>query len=385
MTKLVIGLCLLALQSFAFAKPLEERTGETPEMIGELFAIALQDQDYKAVDERFDRAQFAEKIIRHMNARGADAEVIRKSVTESMSLQLILGTHLKGYETEDINVKTIGVVQKGNQLTPIVRLIIAESGANYYELSLQKKNGKYFIDDLFVITNAQFISETMAQTLAATLNQGNWVDNFNLDTAGRKEVTDIFAKMIQYRKDGDFAGVYTTLKKLPEKILAFDAIHLVVVMAAAQLDEKIYRTELSAFAKRHGNNPRYTFMLIDHYIFTKEYDKALKNVDTLLQRYHNDAALMLVKGAIYMEMNDHQKALQTAQTAIEFEPDYEDAYWTGVTLSLNQKNYEAAITWLKAYEQQFDYDFATENFQDQDLYKGFIKSRAFKRWMKAKQ
>lgn len=385
MTKLIIGLCLLTLQSLAGAKSLAERTSETPEMIGELFTTAIIEKNYHAIDERFDRSLFAEKIIRQMNVNGKDEEVIRKAVVENLSLQLMVGTSLNGYDSENINVKMIGVVQKANQRTPIVRVVVAEGGANYYELSLQKNNGKYYIDDLFVITNAQFLSETMGQTLAVTLDKGNWTDNFNLDAAGRREVADIFTKVIQYRKNGDFSGVYTTLKKLPEKVLSFDAMHLAVVMAAAQLDEKIYRAELSAFAKRHGNNPRYTFMLIDHYILTKEYDRALKNVDTLLQRYRDDAALMLVKCTIYLELNDHKKALQTVQTAIEFEPDYEDAYWTGVTLSLNQKNYEVAITWLKAYEQQFDYNFAAENFQDQELYAGFIKSRAFKRWIKAKK
>ncbi len=385
MTKFIIGLCLLTLQSFAVAKSLDERTSETPEFIGDMFAAAIINQDYEAIDERFNRSLFAEKIIRQMNVNGKDVEIIRKSVIENLSLQLMLGSSLKGYDSENINVKMIGVVQKGNQLTPIVRVIVAEGGANYYELSLQKSKGKYYIDDMFVITNAQFISETMAQTLMVTLDSRNWFANLKIDRAEQKQVSAIFTEIIQYRKNGDFAGVYSSLKKLPEKILAFDSIHLAIISAAGQLDESIYRAELSTFAKRHGNNPRYTFMLIDHYLFTEEYDKALKNIDTLLQRYHDDAALMMMKAGVYATMNDYKKAQQTIQTAVSYEPDYEDAYWSGVTLSIEQKDYEVAITWLKAYEQQFDYEFAAENFQDQELYKGFIKSKAFKRWMKAKK
>jgi tetratricopeptide (TPR) repeat protein len=151
------------------------------------------------------------------------------------------------------------------------------------------------------------------------------------------------------------------------------------------MDEKIYRKELSIFAQNHGKNPRYAFMLIDHYFYNEQYDLVLDSIDKLLNRYKKDASLLTMKANTLFMMKEYTKANAAAQLALDFEPEYEDAYWSGVTISLDEKNHKGAISWLKMYESQFDYSFDQDDFENQDLYKDLIASAEFNSWMQSRK
>lgn len=388
MTKLLCGLCfsLLVLSQQIMAKPLENGIKESPDKIGDLLVLALETGDYAALDERFDQHAFADKLIKVMNPAKNDAELIRKKIIELINLEMIFKNALGGVASESITARMVSVANKNNSPVPIVRLNLAEGGSNYYELSLYKKNGKYFIDDIFIIASAQFMSESMGQAMAVLFNQSSgWFSKINIKNNEMKSLSDIFSEIMEHKKNGDIEATYRSFKKLPEYITDNDTIHLAIVMAAINLDESVYRNELSAFAKKHGNNPRYTFMLIDHYLFIEDYNQALKNIDLLLLRYQNDASLTTMKANVYLLQEDYKNAQSELVSAVGYEPDFEDAYWTGVTAALADKEYQIAVEWLKNYENQFAFEFTEESFQDQEIYKSFIKSRAFKRWMKSKQ
>jgi hypothetical protein len=85
-----------------------------------------------------------------------------------------------------------------------------------------------------------------------------------------------------------------------------------------------------------------------------------------------------------MMKKQYSDAYREIDEAIAKEPDAEDAYWTVVTVSTYDKNYTKTVAWLQKIESQFGYDFAEENFADQDAYKDFILSQEFTKWMKSK-
>jgi tetratricopeptide (TPR) repeat protein len=388
MAKVIWGFCLtlLLISQQVLSSPLNNEMRESPREIGDLLVYALQTGEFKALDERFDKNAFVDKTMKIMNPDKENASLIRNKILEIISLEMVFKNALSGVQRESLTAKTLRVIHKDTGPVAIVRVNFEDAGSNYYELSLYKKKGQYFINDIFIIANAQFMSESIAQTMALIFNQsGGLLSRLKITNSDMQSINAILTEAMEQKRSSDFAAAYKTMRKLPEYIIENDVIHLTIVLLASNVDDKTYRDELSAFAKRHGNNPRYTFMLVDHFVFMEDYDQALKNIDALQLRYVKDASLLTTKAGVYLLKKDYKNAQATLKAAVDYEPDFEDAYWNGVTAALGNKEYETAADWLRKYESQFSFEFSEDNFQEQEVYKDFIKSKVFKKWMKSKK
>ena len=157
-----------------------------------------------------------------------------------------------------------------------------------------------------------------------------------------------------------------------------------MVMTCSTFSDELYKKELESFAANHGDNPRYAFILVDYYFYQGQYDKALKALVNVIKRYKNDASLLTLRANILMLKKDYATAYQDIALALKNEPDYEDAYWTATTITLNEQKFDKTLIWLKQLEERFGYNFAAENFAGQETYKDFILSDEYKNWIKSK-
>lgn len=354
--------------------------------IANKFVESLISRDFSEIDKSFDKQGFAEKIVAVMGLSKRDSEEMKRQFIKSSTMQSIVGNGLNGIDKDSLKAKMIGVMTIKNQPVPVIRINLPNGGSNYYELAIKKINGRYLIQDIFIAANARNLTETIGQATAMMLDQpSGWIASLVDEEGSRENIVKIVTESINYRKKGDFESMYAALQKLPEKIKYTDTVHLMIVMASSNMDEKIYRKELSIFAKHQGKNPRYTFMLIDHYFYNEEYDLVLDSIDKILNRYKTDASLLTLKANTLFMMKEYTKAYASVQLALDVEPEFEDAYWSGVTISLDEKDYKGAIKWLKMYENEFDYSFDQENFENQDLYKDLIASAEFDSWMQSKK
>jgi tetratricopeptide (TPR) repeat protein len=388
MKNLIWSFCflLVGLSQASASKPVENTQRESPSYIADLMVEALETGSYEKIDERFDKIAFTDKTMKAMNLDKSIAGAVREKIIEIISLEMVFKNALGTLPPDSINAKMIGVAHKASGPVPIVRVNFGDAGYNFYELSLHQKRGQYFLDDIFIIANAQQMSDSIAQAMALIFNQPQGIlSGIKLDAKEQVAATKILTEVMAHKKTGDFAAAYESMKTLPKYLTDSDVIHLAIVTLAGAVSDDVYRDELAAFAKRHGDNPRYTFMLIDHYTYAEDYDHALKNVDSLLTRYKNDASLLSSKADIYVLQKDYKNANSALVAAIAQEPDYENAYWSAVTVALTEKKYDAATEWLKKYEAQFGFEFSAENFEGQEIYKKYIKSKPFKRWMKTKE
>ncbi|WP_062065745.1 tetratricopeptide repeat protein [Cellvibrio sp. OA-2007] len=388
MPKIIWGFLftLLLISQQVISSPLNNQMKESPSQISDWLVHALETGDFEAIDERFDKTAFAEKTIKLMNPERKLAGAIKNKIIEIISLEMIFKNALSGISLENTKAKTLRVVHKETGPVPIVRINFDGAGSNYYELSLYREKGKYFIDDIFVMANAHFMSESIAQTMALIFNQSSGLlSMFKITDSELHSINTILTDAMEQKRNGNFEDAYKSMRSLPDYIIESDIIHLTIVMLASSVDDKTYQAELSSFAKIHGDNPRYTFMLIDHYVLMKDYDQALKNIDLLQLRYEEDASLLTTKAGVYLLKNDYKRAQTTLKYAVDYEPDFEAAYWSGVTAALSEEEYETAVEWLKRYETQFLLEFHAEDFQDQEVYGDLIKSKPFKKWMKSKR
>lgn len=350
--------------------------------LAELLAEAISTNNYTSVNQRFDRDGFAKRTIETMQLSASDAQSMKQQLLGSMNLGTIIGNGLSGYTHEHLGVKVIGIVRDKKELLPVVRISFPEGGTNYYELRVKKIKNQYFIYDIFIRANSQYISETIGQAVVMMLGlPSGWIAALAYPEGSRNEVVKLIGEANAARAKGDFQSAFDFLQELPQSVKEEDVVNLMMVMISAQLGDDIYRRELSIFAERQSENPRYNFMLIDHYYYMGQYQKAFSAVEKMLKRYPNDAALMQIKAVIYLEQKEYQKADAVLQLAQQLEPDFEDTYWTGVAVNLRKKDYARMIYWLEQLEQQSGAQFDAANFEDDETYKEFINSDEFLHWM----
>ena len=354
--------------------------------MGDLVVAAIKSKDFSRLDKHFDNQGFAAKVVELMQVSPSEGRNIQQQIVAMPILQNMLGQTFKWDKNNEVSAKVIAVLHNQQQLLAVVRINLPQGGSNYYELNLKFINGRYYIADIFLLANGQYISETLAQSMAMLQSQpSGWLATLVGEKNSREHVLSTMKKTIAYRNKGDFANAYKSLKELPEPVRQQELVQLMNLMIASHLGETIYRQELSDFAKHHGNNPRYYFMLIDHYFYQEEYDLALNSIEKMLQRYPSDASLLTLKANVLLAKKEFAKAQSAINAATLLEPDFEDAYWSGVTTALHSQQFNDAILLLKQYEQQFNYNFTRENFSDQEIYADLILSREFNRWMKTKE
>jgi tetratricopeptide (TPR) repeat protein len=371
---LFISVCL----SIAFSASANDQKQVSE--LGYMLVDAIKSENYTKIDKRFDKQAFTEIIVQSMKLSQKDNNIVRKQAL-TLDLQTILGNGLAGVDKSDLKVKMIGVVRENDRAIPVVRINMGDGGSNYYELILKKVNNTYYIEDIFLASNSQYISATLAQAFAMTLNlPAGLAAIFSDNSISLEDMAGTMTEVVAHKRKGDFKSAYNTLQTLPG-MKNKDIVQLLIVLVSAQVNETIYSKELSRFAKNHGKNPRYSFLLIDYYYYNKQYDVAIDSINTLLNRYQNDASLLTLKANIYSEKKEYAMAITAAKSAIDAEPDYEDAYWSNVTIALAEDNYSSAIDWLDQLEIQFNYDFDEEDFINNDVYSKLILSEEFSNWM----
>lgn len=347
-----------------------------------MLAEAINTNDYTAVDKRFDRDGFTAIILKNIQLPESDAQRTLQQLASLISLKSIIGNGLAGFDHAQLGVKVIGIVRDKNQSLPVVRISFPEGGTNYYELRVTNIEGHFFIQDIFVRANGQYLSEGIGQTVVMLLGlSSSWIATLAYQESSGSAIVKQINDAMNAQQKGDFKSAYDGLQTLPQSIKENAVVNQMIVVISANLGDTLYRRELSIFAERHGENPRYQFMLIDHYYFMGQYHKALAATNKMLKRYPGDAAMLQMKATIYLEQHEYDKADEVLRLGLESEPDFENTYWTGITVSLKKKDYTKTVYWLEQFERQFSIQLDPVNFENQDVYKDFTNSREFLHWM----
>ncbi len=353
--------------------------------LGELLALSIRANDFSQIDKKFDMDRFINKVADGLAINESDRTGFKVGMMQALSVGL-MKRMFTGLETIEKTSDFIGLFSIENSIRPVVRLNYAAGGVNYIELELIKTDQGYRIVDMFVAANGQYLSDTVKQGGMMIMDQpGGWVANLVDEQSSRENVVKIIHQAVAFKSKGDMAGMYSSLQQLPEKAKRSEIVQLMLVTAAsAGMSEEVYKKELANLAKNFGDSPRYAFMLVDYYFYEGNFKQALNSVSLPLKRYNNDAALLVLRASIYMSARDYAKAYADIDAAVTKEPNLEDIYWTAVTMSLNEGNYQKTLDWLGKLETQFSYEFVEENFAGQELYQGFVASNEFKKWMASK-
>jgi tetratricopeptide (TPR) repeat protein len=134
------------------------------------------------------------------------------------------------------------------------------------------------------------------------------------------------------------ALVYLRFKQLPEAVfdakraIKFDSTnatyYLTLVDAYfAQNSTKLAKELLEILEKKFPDNVEALLKLSELYFLVRQYQKAIDYVNKALEVDKNSAKAYFLKGSIYKESGDTNRAISSLETAVEQDNTYEDAFY----------------------------------------------------------
>lgn len=349
--------------------------------IGNSFAQAITNQDLQTLARLIDMRAFGERAARTLFDRESDIQGFVKGFSSRGSTRFVRSAFSQALDAKS-RAKYLRTLTDAEESTPLVRVDIPSGGHEYVLLTVEKNAlGEVVVSDLFLATTGKQLSVSLGAAAQLLIAPSDSVIRklFNVKKVDR-ELMAQFREIGKLRREKRYLDAYRLIQGMPQEIRTQRVLlDLAIQLSQAVNDQEYYR-QLELLAKHHGDDPTTAFMLIDHYFSRGDMARANDSVDRMIARFGNDAALMNLKASIAYSTGNMSEATNHALESIRLEPDFEDGYWTLVTVHIATEQYPQVVADLKRIEQQLGYAFSAENFANEEFYAGFVKSRAFSDW-----
>ena len=240
------------------------------------------------------------------------------------------------------------------------------------------------IGDLYVATAGELLSETIG--IAAKLVNSpseTFLGKLFGDKEINRELVSRFRKVASLRQQNRLREAYDVLNGMEESVRNHRLVLMNAIQLASQVDQDLYRNELRRLARHFSDDPRAAFTLLDHYFFEGDIDSAMSIIDVMEKTYGSDGVLFVLRANLEYSRNRFDTALDFAQTAVQLEPDNEDAQWALLSVLIQLGQFAEGVEILKLLESEFSYAFGRDDFNAEPTYSEFVKSVEFNQWIDA--
>ena len=362
-------------------------------------ASALEDVD---VDEL--RAQF-ESIVQGLNDNSFDRfrrATATRELTERIFHNRLIEPQVKKAFTSDASAsieqmftssfppskkEILGTLVdfrfRGSEGRAVVRY--AASGYRYvyhvYELKLDQK-GRMVIADWIDYYQANRFSEEAGDALVMAMPSKpatrNMLENKNLGEAEIFQVSELF-KAVRDNKAERFFQIYdgmdeslhaeTTIMKL-NLFLALTVRNAVRVENAAEM-----------LAAKRPNDPLFSLRLVEYYIPTRQYDKAIDALVWLQDEIGiKDGATESLKASAALAMGNIADAEEYALQATLNEPALELSWWSLLRARTRAEDYSGATEALVHLEDDFGHDLDPQQLKKDPFLKVLADQQEYLDW-----
>lgn len=371
---------LLSGHTYATQNPAITNDNEKREEIGRQFATALMNQDSQTLKEMIDFDSLFLPAAKAVTSTKEERLAFLNGVKRT-GIPNLLNSLIQSIERADGDLAFKRLILESDDMLPLLRLDSVDGGIDFILLTLNKKSLK--VTDIHMANSGRFMSEQFKEMVALMMPPSKSLfsaifKSFTVD----EEVVNAIKEVGRLNRLGMIKQSYKKLASLPENARNSRPILNLAIQLSQHIGNDVYLSELERLATHHGDEPSLQLMLIDYYFLTEDFEAAKIALDSLSTRFGPDAAINNLKANLNLATNTPLKAVEYANQAIELEMDNEAAHWTLVTSLVLAEDYVKVPKSLDRISEQFGYTFSRANFEGEELYAGFIKSQAFKDWMK---
>jgi hypothetical protein len=348
---------------------------------GEALAAALNKRDLEAVFGLMDVEAVSRLVMKDLGLSASDREAMRKGFPKGLRNNLDIS--MRSIEGTKGSAKFLRSGVRDTKPYALVRYDLGDQGIDYVEYYLTPA-GK--VEDWYVHSLATLYS-TSARLSLATLFR---TDSMLFSLFGSKLTTDAdvkpFTDLRVKLQAQDFAGAYRALESFPEGFRKTRLWALMRVTYGGRIDDATHRAALRYLAQNFGQDADLQFMLIDHYLFEEQFDRALTSVNALERAIGGaDAATANLRGSILIGAKRFNDAGQACRRGMALEPDHKPAYWCLVSVGIETRSGKIAVEGLKAYETAFSMEFDLDKLGALEAYREIARTPEFAAWKKSRR
>jgi hypothetical protein len=348
---------------------------------GEAIAAAFNKRDLEAMLRTVDVDAVRRLVIKDLGLSAADVETVSKGFPRALRTNLEIG--VRSVEGNKGTAKFLRGGARDGKPYALVRLDLGDQGIDYVEYYLTAA-GK--VEDWYMHSMASLYSTSAKLSLATVLKTDSPLFGVFGSAATTEADVKPFTELRGRLQAQDFAGAYRVLETFPEGFRKTRQWALMRVAYGGRVDDATHRAALRVLAQNFGKDADLQFMLVDHYFFEKQFDRALEAVRALERTIGaEDAALANLKGGILTEAQRFDEAAAACRRGMALEADHKPAYWCLVTVGLSSRNGKIAVEGLQAYEKAFAVEFDLDKLAGKDPYREIARTPEFTAWRNSRR
>lgn len=348
---------------------------------GEAIAKALNARDADAMVRMLDVDAIVGLVVKDLGLSPTDRDAVRRGLPTGLRNNITLS--IRAMDSAKGSAKFLRSGSRDGKAFALVRYEMGEQGIDYVEYYLTPG---LRIQDWYIHSAANLYSASARFDLATMLK----TDSMLFGLFGSRLVTpqDIrpFTELRDHLQKGDFAQAYRTLESFPEGYRKSRHWALMRVTYGGRVDEPTHRASLSYLAQNFGADPELQFMLIDHYFFERQFERALAAIGGLEKTVGGeDAATANLRGNVLAAMQRYDEAAAACRQGMALEPDHKPAYWCLVGVGIAANNGKVAVEGLSAYERAFSVVFDPEKLGAMQEYREVMRTPEFAAWARKRR
>ena len=263
------------------------------------------------------------------------------------------------------------------------RLYSNETGVNYHDYKVCSDGETLKFNDIYIYLTGEKLSATLQRLFILSQPSKNPISRL----LGSNSTNEI-VKISESRKlalQGKAKEAYEKINEIKGPMAKEKFTLIIKGSYASDFDDKIYEEILEEFAELYPNDPTIYLKQVDYYILKEDYQKAIENIDILIDEAGDDF-LNLVKANTYYMNNDYTNAESSYAYMTVNYPDLFEAY-IGQMVCLNYQNrFDDALKIVKelldqGYERDALLEFLEEKEADgSNELDAFVNSKIYKQW-----
>jgi hypothetical protein len=266
--------------------------------------------------------------------------------------------------------------------TILFRLVTSDSNvANYHEFILGRRpDGKIRAVDAYILLSGELISQSVRRLyipVAARTAHGLLDRLPGTERVFLKNVPQ-FERMTTEVRNGHPAEALKIYHQLPPEMKKDKGVLLIRLQAAQDVSDLEYSRAIDDFRATHPDLACVELLSIGYYLLKKDAPRALACIDRFEKALGGDPYLNVTRANIHAEANEYDAARTDARTAIAQDPTLQDAYWTLVTISLQEHQFADTVKLLNQLEDRFHVPLGDMTLLP--VFAEFVQSPEYQTW-----
>ena len=287
----------------------------------------------------------------------------------------------------EIKAKLLGIESRGDRGRAIVRFDLPNFQFSYheYDLALDEDGRVVIIDWIDYLqgeryTDAIGTSLVMAAPSEAAVRK--LIDFKNVKQADLFQFTELL-KAARDRRTEKYVEILSGLN--PELQRQSLVVLLTVQLSKNANNRRFLRIGLMQMDEHAPEEPLFSLMLLDYYVPSQRYDKAIAALQRTYAKFgFDDAAMEARLSAITLAQGNAADANAFAERAILMEPQLELAWWSALRARVAVADFAAAVEALQRLEDEHGHKLGAEQLKGDKSFAALLAADEFKAWAAAR-